>query len=114
MKTITWITCSLLLMAVVAESSLAQSRIRPPRRSPSISPYIELFRNNGGGTAFNYFQRVRPQQQILRDRQQFSRQISGLRQRQRRFENSVDQALNPTGHTTSFLNYGSYYPSAGR
>ena len=117
MKAFAGITLTLLIMVAVSESGLAQSRIRAPRRTPSISPYIELLRNNqqgGGGTAFNYFRRVRPMREANESRQQFSQQISQLNSRQRNFEDSVNQTLTPTGHTTSFLNLGRYYPSTRR
>ena len=117
MKAFAGLTLLLLIIVAVTETAQAQSRIRGPRQSPAISPYIELLRNNrqgGGGTAFNYFQRVRPQQRAIESRQQFSQQIGQLSRRQRSFENGVDQTLNPTGHTTSFLNLGGYYSTSRR
>jgi len=93
------------------------SNLRTPARRPTVSPYLNLLRGNGRSTAFNYFRGVRPENEF-RDADQ------GLNQSVQRLQGQIieqqrllqDQAsgLTPSGHQTSFLNLGTYFPQTGR
>ncbi len=86
--------------------------------SPTVSPYLNLFRDDfDGGGDFNYQTLVRPQFQQMATNQQFQRQNTELSQRvqsisaQGAFQNPAgSENQYPTGHATSFGYYGRYYP----
>ena len=86
--------------------------------SPTVSPYLNLFRDDfDGGGDFNYQTLVRPQFQQMATNQQFQRQNTELSQRvqsisaQGAFQNPAgSENLYPTGHSTAFGYYGRYYP----
>lgn len=86
--------------------------------SPTVSPYLNLFREDfDGGGDFNYQTLVRPQFQQLATNQQFQRQNTELSQRvqaisaQSAFQNPAgSEQQYPTGHQTAFGYYGRYYP----
>jgi len=102
--------------------SLAPGRSSKPfsavSSSPTVSPYLNLFREDfEGGGDFNYQTLVRPQFQQLATNQQFQRQNSELSQRvqsisaQSAFQNPAgSESQYPTGHQTAFGYYGSFYP----
>jgi hypothetical protein len=93
----------------------------PAINRPTTSPYLNLFNrgNQGfGGTALNralnYYRGVRPEQELRRYSGQLGQQVSTLEQ------NLTSQGLLPdgsrplsgTGHQTSFLNLGGYFPNS--
>lgn len=86
--------------------------------SPTVSPYLNLFREDfDGGGDFNYQTLVRPQFQQLATNQQFQRQNTELSQRvqaisaQSAFQNPAgSEQQYPTGHQTAFGYFGRYYP----
>jgi hypothetical protein len=102
--------------------SLAPGRSAKPfssvGSSPTVSPYLNLFREDfDGGGDFNYQTLVRPQFQQLATNQQFQRQNQEISQRvqaisaQGAFQNPAgSEQLYPTGHQTAFGYYGRYYP----
>jgi hypothetical protein len=102
--------------------SLAPSRSSKPfssvSSSPTVSPYLNLFRDDfDGGGDFNYQTLVRPQFQQMATNQQFQRQNTELSQRvqsisaQGAYQNPAGaENQYPTGHQTSFGYYGSFYP----
>ena len=58
--------------------SRVRSRFRPVSSSPTVSPYLNLFREDfDGGGDFNYQTLVRPQFQQMATNQQFQRQNHG-------------------------------------
>jgi hypothetical protein len=65
------------------------------------------------GFALNYHRIVRPEQDLRRYSAGLSGQISGLRQDLTKSGLLPDgsRPLPTTGHTTSFLNLGGYYPA---
>ncbi|WP_145301985.1 hypothetical protein [Crateriforma conspicua] len=83
-------------------------------RSPTLSPYLDLLRNDGGVLP-NYQQFVRPKIQL---RAQIERQNYEI-QRQRRAIRSLDRRVSTpqapgnltTGVRASFLRYSTFYPS---
>jgi hypothetical protein len=90
--------------------------------SPTVNPYLNLFRDDfDGGGDFNYQTLVRPQFQQLATNQQFQRQNTELSQRvqaisaQSAFKNPAgSEQQYPTGHQTAFGYYGSFYPGMPR
>jgi hypothetical protein len=90
--------------------------------SPTVSPYLNLFREDfDGGGDFNYQTLVRPQFQQLATNQQFQRQNNELAQRVQTYAARSDysnpagsEQQYPTGHSTAFGYYGSFYPGMAR
>jgi hypothetical protein len=98
-------------------STLASPTYRSPAlRSPTISPWLDLFRRNEG-VLDNYNQFVRPQQQLRRAMAQQQNEITSQRLRQRRIQSEIGALQRdgrghmPTGVGGTFQNYLHYYPS---
>ena len=98
-------------------SSATTSRYSRPRipayNRPAISPYINLLGGTGRSFESEYFTRVRPQLEFRGSYNQLGRGLSSLQgqvQQQGRQIESMKPKIGPTGHSTSFLNYGSYFP----
>ena len=105
-----------------SSSSLAPSRSPKPfssvSSSPTVSPYMNLFREDfDGGGDFNYQTLVRPQLQQQQLNQQFQRENMELARRvqsisaQSDYQNPAgSESINPTGHQTAFGAYLHFYP----
>ena len=115
---------SLFVIQPVAAQAPRPSPIRIPTRRPTTSPYLNLLNNNnnnrigiGNNIGFNYYQRVRPEQEFRRANQQLSRSIGNLRE-EVRYQSLAPQSgrsqLGPTGHSSRFLNLGTYFPLSRR
>jgi len=86
--------------------------------SPTVSPYLNLFRDDLDGSGdFNYQTLVRPQFQQLATNQQFQRQNLEISQRvqaisaQSAYGNPAgSESQYPTGHQTAFGYYSRFYP----
>lgn len=85
---------------------------------PTVSPYLNLYREDVGNAAPNYYAFVRPQiqQQRFAQNQQYA-----LRNMTRQLQAASTQAGNMygrnagvpvTGHSTRFMNHGGYYSFA--
>jgi hypothetical protein len=83
-----------------------------PYARPTISPYLNLVRP--APVALNYYGLVRPQIQTSKALQAFQQELvtvaGGLNQAVEQ-PSSLMNNLPTTGHTTSFYNYGTYFPS---
>jgi hypothetical protein len=87
--------------------------------SPTVSPYMNLFREDfDGGSDLNYQTLVRPQFQQMQQNQQFQRDLMEQNYKvqkisaQTAFQNPAgSESVYPTGHQTAFGYYGRYYPS---
>ncbi len=103
------------------ESVEAQGRRRtvprysPPSGRPTVSPYLNLFRNNFNNPLPNYQTFVRPMQEQQRANQEFSRQfrrqsmqINRLQTDQQLLQRQTQAA--PTGIGATFFNYSHFYP----
>ena len=95
---------SLAWIAMSAQQSHGQVRRYAPN-TPTISPYLNLTRNNGGGLP-NYYSLVRPQIQ----QQDFDRRQAAQQQAQGKkimtLQDEVQAGLTPTGKGAGFLNFG--------
>ena len=108
------------IVIMTASAALAQPPLTARSGRPTTSPYLNLLRGRdngfGGGTGFNYYQRVRPQAHSLRIQSQLNQtlqQVQGeqlqLRRQQTKLQKTFNSGLAPTGHQTSFLDYRGYY-----
>jgi hypothetical protein len=91
------------------------SSFSPP---PTVSPYLNLFRQDvEGGSDFNYQTLVRPQLQQQQVNQQQQRQVMEFNRRlqnmsaQSDFNPQGSESQYPTGHQTVFRYYGRYHPT---
>ena len=89
--------------------------------SPTVSPYLNLFREDlEGSSDLNYNTLVRPmlqQQQFNRQMEQHSMEIARRLQSiaaQADFNPQGSTTQYPTGHQTVFMYYGHFYPAAAR
>ena len=88
---------------------------------PTVSPYLNLFREDFDGTSdFNYTTLVRPMlqqqqfnQQVQRQNFEMSRRLQAMAA-QSDFNPEGSKSQFPTGHQTVFMYYGHYYPTAGQ
>lgn len=96
-------------------TSRYSSRFGTRQNRPTTSPYLNLLGGGRGGrTAFNYYQRIRPEQEFRRNDAIFSLSLGNVQQELRSFKRQLQSSrsgLSSTGHRTSFLNLGSYFGS---
>jgi hypothetical protein len=109
----------LIVFAVFPSSVQAQSNQfgAPSIQRPTTSPYLNLLRGTNRSLRFglNYQRRVRPELDLRANAARTNANVGVLQQR-------FDQAIGPdgsvilpsTGHTTSFMNTGSYFSGSGR
>jgi hypothetical protein len=102
---------ALALAALSAPGVSAQGVIGRPTGGPvgpTVSPYLNLFRN-GNSPAFNYYNLVRPQFQTIAG-------LQALQLGQARLESlpagSLGDDVLITGRGAVFMNYGGYFQSA--
>jgi hypothetical protein len=98
-------------------SSLARKPFSSYAAAPTVSPYLNLFREDlRGQSAFNYSTLVRPALQQQQLNQQLQRQSQDLSRRlqsiaaQADFNPQGSKDQYPTGHQTVFMYYGHYFP----
>jgi hypothetical protein len=96
------VLCGLGLFASTAD---AQPRVSPPNR-PAVSPYLNLLRP-GNSPGVNYYGLVRPQMEFRNNIQNLQQQVAENQSSIMGLNNAV---LPTTGHATSFLNTGGYFP----
>ena len=115
------LTFAMIFTLVVAGNVFGQTGIAPaplrPNAKPTVSPFLFL----GDGrfpAALNYYQRVRPQRELLqrtqsqfRDLRELDREITTLRQRE---DSRIRGELPSTGHRSYFFSPGTYFQSTGR
>ena len=89
---------------------------RPPASRPTTSPYLFLLNRDNAGVGFNYYRNVRPEMEWRREN---AAQFQSLNQMQNELNTQRDllqsptSQLSPTGHRTSFMNYGGYFSMPG-
>jgi len=119
MMTLKRILPAAFVLAGLASTSVAQvgpprQNIRPPRATPTVSPYLSLL-NRNNSLAFNYYEMYRPQVEFRNAYRQLNQDVSQLNERLTQQEQAFQRSqLGPTGHTTTFMNTGRYYPMSGR
>jgi hypothetical protein len=96
-----------------AQVPYSQPQLTNPYYRPPISPYLNMVRP-GTNPAINYYGLVRPQIQTTRTLQTFQQELQAVGSGLSAAPTSQAQSDNlpTTGHTTSFYNYGTYFPSA--
>jgi hypothetical protein len=89
--------------------------------APTVSPYMNLFREDlDGNSDFNYQTLVRPMLQQQQFNQQLQREAIDTAQRLQQISAQADfnpegsKSQVPTGHQTVFMYYGHFYPTANR
>jgi hypothetical protein len=109
--------CSLVLAILATRPDSAQAQIRarryPSVSRPTVSPYLNLLRrdnNNRSFSALNYYTLVRPEQEFRARLDAQARGLDSLRGDVDANTQSIGQELRSTGHSSYFMNYGSYYP----
>jgi hypothetical protein len=87
----------------------------PVSSRPTVSPYLNLLRPQGGVAIPNYQALVRPMLEQERINQNQGRQLA---QMNRMYQGPSSQSsagapieIRGTGHKTGFMNYSAYYPS---
>lgn len=106
------VVCSCLATSATVEAQTRRG-LRPQSRRPVTSPYLNLLdRNRGIGS--NYYRRVRPELEFRQNDARLSRSLNALRRQQLATQVQIRSQLSGTGHRTSFLNLGGYFPSARR
>jgi hypothetical protein len=104
------------MLLTVQQSACAQfggNRIQRPFDRPTISPYLNLARGNGGGSSIlNYYGLVRPQQEAYRQNRDLNRNLREFEQDVRSTDSGNGRRLKSphlpwtTGHRTSFMTIG--------
>jgi len=90
--------------------------------SPTVSPYLNLFREDLSDAGdLNYQTLVRPQldqqrinAQVQRQNTELSRRVQSISARSDYGNPRGSESQYPTGHPTTFGYYSHFYPSAGR
>lgn len=110
---------ALVLSMVATAGAQGPPGIEPPRISrPTTSPYLNLLRNDQRQNfALDYYRLVRPEQE-------WRNYTSRLNQRLQSVESTLNQPqllpdgsmtdMRTTGHSTTFLNTGGYFPQSRR
>lgn len=109
-------TVSIMSFALWAvDSAHAQRRSYRPRR-PTVSPYLDLLREPTGVLP-NYYELVRPKLQIQETFRQQQARITGLQQRLRRVQSTVDEITGISGKfrtsTPYFRNSAAFFGTRG-
>lgn len=112
-----------LALTVAGGSASAQPPGFGRPRNPSVSPYLSLL-NSNNSMAFNYYELYRPQREFRQAYQGLNREIyrsdRQIEGQIRRLNTEIEQvaervrpgaSLGTTGHKTTFMSYGNYFPS---
>jgi len=108
----------------LAPAQLPADRVgRNPITRPTVSPYLNYF-NRGNGAGLNYYNFVRPQQQMRQTADMLSREIGSLQssvnglgqmpQRDEPMPPLTTGRMMPTGHSTTFGSTGSFFPTSAQ
>ncbi len=102
--------CLTAFVVLLATTAVAEAQAQAPRRyqpaRPTVSPYLNLFRNNTGPLP-NYYSLVRPQI----NQQAFNTQVAAQQAQQTSALNLLESqsgqvAATPTGKSGWFMTYG--------
>jgi len=111
-----WFSLVLAIWATSRDSAQAQIRARryPSISRPTVSPYLNLLRrdnNSRNFSALDYYTLVRPEREFRARLDAQARGLDSLRGDLDANAQSIEnQELRSTGHSSYFMNYGSYYP----
>jgi hypothetical protein len=99
----------LCVLGMAAGVASAQPRVGPTSR-PAVSPYLNLLRP-GNSAGVNYYGLVKPQVEFRNNIQALQQQVTN---NQTAITDLTNATLPTTGHSTTFLNTGGYFPGPGR
>lgn len=122
MKSPLCIAAMVALLLSLAQPGFAQARrhVRPPiaKYQPYTSPYLGML--GPGGAAYGYFTLAQPQEQYQQSQYTLSRNMMDFQnQVNKNFDQaakelqqtqSVRRSIGTTGHPTSFMSPGKYFP----
>lgn len=85
---------------------------RQPRRSstPVLSPYLNLDADFNASVEGQYLMRTLPQEDYNRTQQQTQRAFNNVQGEIGQQQLQIQSGLNTTGHSTTFMNLGRYFP----
>ena len=125
----TLVAVSAVFCAGAAQAQLGKSLIRNPGAAnpriftqrylldqPTVSPYLNLLRDDRGVGLPNYQALVKPR---LEQRERERRQRANMNRMQQQVNTMQsdlrrEAPIHTTGHPTRFMNYSHYYPTLGR
>lgn len=117
MKQVQTILALLVIGVVISSAQSARAQYRSGISSPTLSPWLNLYRRNAGPLG-SYLSDVRPEQRFRSTLQQHNtslqRQGAGLRvlgQQMSTYERTG--SIRPTGTGSGFMNYSHYYVFPG-
>lgn len=105
--------CSLVTSAFAQPAGFGRAK------TPTVSPYLNLL-NRGAPTAFNYYQLYRPQTEFRNAYQNLNQNLNQAENQLREQAKAIEEigsvvrpgaSLRATGHPTSFMSYGGYFPA---
>lgn len=109
---------ALAFSCVLATSRFSSAQNAVPRYQPSrptVSPYLNLLRNDSGAIP-NYYSLVRPQQQQIATNQQQQIELTRQRQQLESLNNNLLRVQEPTiratGIGSGFQDYSHFFPRA--
>jgi hypothetical protein len=119
-----WLKLTLTMTVVCGWSSAAMAQMADRPNSPTISPYINLLRNQNSGIGMNYFGLVRPQQQFALQNQQLGQGLQSLQMQASNLQMQGSNVqmnaggygysqLGMTGHPVIFNSFGNGQFSGG-
>ncbi len=119
MNRLLWSVTAAIALALIASSENARAQAVPrrgpagtPSARPAVSPYLDLTRR--GDPAFNYYRRIRPEQELRAAVNQQSGAIQDLQRKGETGQEGAGSGLSSTGHPVQFMNYSHYYGAGPR
>ena len=126
LRQLNWIVPILLALLSAGSQASAQfggNRINRPIDTPTFSPYLNMFRGDGGGPALNYFGLVRPQQEFAQQNQQLGQGLQALQMQQMQQMQGMQMTpglglygysqLGTTGHAVAFNSFRTSHFTGG-
>jgi hypothetical protein len=92
--------------------SRPKHRIHKPR-APALSPALNLLPEAATTFEGQFLLRQLPQEEAFRQYNLTGKALDRLQSEMTETENQVRTGVSPTGHSTQFMNYGSYYSFSG-
>jgi hypothetical protein len=87
----------------------ARGRQLRRNQSPTLSPYLNLVPDTVNTFEGQYLLRAVPQQEFTRQQEQTQRALDNIQGQVNTQRMQITSGLSTTGHSTSFMNLGSFY-----